>query len=84
MCIANENCLLLRKLIYNARWKTIPNKRYRMNNDVLPSKSHVRDLGLAVDSNQNCNLHISHIVRKARQRGNLILKCFHLEIQHCC
>jgi len=73
--IANEKCLVLR--IYNSRCKfNIQHKCYNINNCDLPCLSHVRDLGITVDSNLNFNQHISLIVHKAHQRANLILKCF--------
>ena len=74
LTINTTKCNVLR--IVNARCINKSNIVYDLNGSSLTVQSTVKDLGVTVDTNLKFDHHISLVVHKSLQRGNLILKCF--------
>jgi ribonucleases P/MRP protein subunit RPP40 len=61
--------------------KLPPIPTFQLGNQLLPTCSQVRDLGIIVDESLTFNINIATIVQKAHARSNLILRCF--TSKHC-
>ena len=49
---------------------------YKIDNAVIESLDHVRDLGVEIDSKLNFDLHLGKVITRAYQRINLIFRGF--------
>jgi len=72
LTISTKKCAILN--IH--RKPTVPSRDYSLAECIIPTHNAVKDLGVMVDSDLKCTLHINNIAARAHSRANLIHKCF--------
>jgi len=55
---------------------TVPSRDYSLAECIISTHNAVKDLGVTVDSDVKCTLHINNFAARAHSRDNLIHKCF--------